>query len=207
MISQTQSIGIDDMSNMTKAFISSGTQAVLELRANLKNEVCIFETSLNQRIAKIMKEKYQNYDVRADPFYYTEVMEIQKRDSTSPAVLKIWQGLSGDVGVVRVGHDPAVLEVKRFSEGRSLDEVVADRDKLQRLHVVANIDGYVGVHVCQDRGKNVRETIKELEIKLGFPVSVGEIQTSKDGSGWEWAFVCAKVTAPPPLRNPIIQNR
>jgi hypothetical protein len=181
--------------DMTREFITCGTQAVLDLRTECTdgNESLIFETNLNRRMAEILKADRQ-LDVRRDPFYYTTALKILGLDVSSPAIAQAFGQYSADMGVLRPTSNPVLLEVKIVKDFRKLAGVIDDRNHLQRLAMIAPIDGYVGVLVCQDRETNVRETIKSLKAQLGLPVSVGDILPTKSGAGWEWAFVCAKVT-------------
>lgn len=159
-----------------------------------KNETLILETGLSQRIADRLEVTYPSWDVRRDPFKFTKVLQILGLDASTPAVVQQFGGLSADVGVLRDGFKPVLLEVKKYSDYGNFNGICGDRDKLQCLAQVAPIDGYVGVLVCQDRSTPLRDTINAMGIRLSVPLSIGDIHLSKDGGGWEWAFVCGKVT-------------
>jgi hypothetical protein len=185
------------MDDLVAAFLRCGTQAVLDLRDLHTDEAQIGECDLSQCIARKLRADQASWDIRADPFYYTTALTVLGVDVTSRAIVDKFGQISADVGVLRDGCDPVLLEIKRVNDHWRFDRkkgVLDDRDKLRGLARMGRIDGYVGIHVCQVGATDVRKTIKEMEARLGSPLSIGDIYQSKDGKEWEWAFVCAKVT-------------
>ena len=151
---------------------------------------------LNQSIAGELQAIHPEWTIHRDRFYFIKALEDLGHDVAAPNIISQFGSISADMGVIREGHAPVLLEVRKSDDYSKIDRLGGarwDEGKLRRLAAIAHIDGYLEVFVCRDGADDIRKTIGKLETSLGHWFSVGEIHKSKDGEEWEWTFVCAKV--------------
>ncbi len=172
--------------------VEFGTEAVLRYREipplEFDNELP--EQVLSQIIAKRLSDRFR---VEAHTEYgYQQLVEKLGANMGASEIQKNFGGLRSDVALLPQGSPPEIVELKIMDERKSWADVVADKNKIERLAKVAKIRGYLGVLVCETGTAKLDERVRELERQLGLKARVGDAQRALDGK-WEWCFCCFAV--------------
>jgi hypothetical protein len=178
--------------NINEAIVRYGEEAVFRYRtlAGLDQDNEIPEIFLGGNIACGM---HYALNVHAHVEHlYTRILK-ERGVEVSVDLKRRFGGLLADVAAYENGRPKAIVELKKFDDGKSTDMIVRDRDKMRELSLECGIESYLGVLVtdiksgatCVDRA---RELGKCLEHEFD---KVGDTQRSK--KGWEWCFVSGRI--------------
>lgn len=94
-------------------------------------------------------------------------------------------GHRADVAVYRAGQPVAIIEMKIHDDYARVGLVVSDRDKMQRLAELCDIECHVGIMVTDTISALHSERVRTLSEALGFNLELaGEPQVARKGWGW-----------------------
>jgi hypothetical protein len=83
----------------------------------------------------------------------------------------------------------AIIEIKKFAEGGSIDSVVADLKKSDLLKLVPPVDAFAGVLVCETTSGSLQARKAVLESWFKESVVFSTSEKSKNEK-WKWCFAC-----------------
>jgi hypothetical protein len=190
----------DDAINIKKTITAFGTDGVIKYRsmAAIRGETTIPETCLSLSIASSLITDC-NWDAHVETSYSKIPGELGVHGT---GIGPKFGGQRADIAIYENGTPTAIIEVKIIDEGRKLNGVVKDWQKIALLQQclaskgLPSLPGYVGVLVCDVERKEAGQTVEELSQVLGLDPSTLE-RGSKNTAlslGWEWLFVCAELT-------------
>jgi len=181
--------------NINRAIIRYGEEAVFRYRtiANLDQDNAIPEIFLGGFIACGM---HYALDVHAHVEHlYTKILK-ELGVEVGADLQKRFRGLLADVAVYHDGRPKAIVELKKFDDGKNTQNIIDDRDKMRELSRECGIEAYLGVLItdvesgtittCTDRAYQLGDRLEhEFDI-------VGDKQRSRNGA-WEWCFASGRI--------------
>ena len=94
-----------------------------------------------------------------------------------------------------VFHPSAIVEIKKFAEGGSVDSIVADLRKSDLLKLAPPLEIYAGILVCETARSNLQKRKIVLQDKFRERIAFSEFEVSKSPDGWKWCFACVESPA------------
>ncbi len=185
--------------NVKMAVATFGTDAVKKYRsmAAVIGETFIPEACLRLFIASSMITDCK-WDARVEMSYVKILRELGVHGTE---IIPKFGGQRADIAVYDKGAPSAIIEIKIIDEGRKLDGVVSDWQKITLLqrHLATrglpNLPGYVGALVCDVERKLADQAVEDPAKALAVEPSAVDrgIKHTALSNGWEWRFVCAEL--------------
>lgn len=178
---------------IAEAIAKFGSEAVVRYRkvADLEQDSDMPETFLGNFIAPRLYEELE-FHARVEQSYHKTAQDADVQRAVT-LTEREWNG-NADITVYQRGQPVAIVELKKFDDGKNPADIVNDQEKVRKFAPICQIEGYLGVFVTDVRdGRKSAERIAELNRALGQdPAAMSEPTPSADGK-WHWRIAVWEV--------------
>ena len=97
----------------------------------------------------------------------------------------------------------ALIELKKYDDGKVPQRIIADRDKMAQLAKHIGLGCYLGILITDtERQGLIEDRLLGLNAGLGQTVQRGPLETPTDKTtgmqkNWRWSFAALKITTTP----------